>query len=80
MIHLTRLDRSTLYLNPDLIEHMESTPDTVVAMTNGQRFMVREGAEEVVQKVVEFRRRVLLGPRGVPEVAGRRDHDPAPGE
>jgi flagellar protein FlbD len=42
---------------------VESTPDTVVVMDNGQRFMVLETADELVEKVIEFRRRL-----GVPSI------------
>lgn len=58
MIRLTRINRVPLVLNADLIEHVETTPDTVIAMTNGQKFMVLESAEEVIQKVIEFRRAI----------------------
>ena len=36
MIQLTRLNHVPFYLNPDLIEHMETTPDTVLTLTTGQ--------------------------------------------
>lgn len=59
MIRLTRLNHALMVLNSDLIEHIDVTPDTVVTLTNGQILRVRETAEEVVQRIVEFRRRVL---------------------
>ena len=59
MIQLTRLNHAPLIVNADLIEHVEVTPDTVVALTNGQKFMVLETAEEVVEKVIEFRRAIM---------------------
>jgi len=59
MIQLTRLNHVPLIVNADLIEHVEVTPDTVVALTTGQKFMVLESAEEVVEKVIQFRK-VLL--------------------
>ncbi len=59
MIQLTRLNRSPLILNSDLIEHIEVTPDTVITLTNGQRYMVLESAQEVVQKVISFRRAIV---------------------
>jgi flagellar protein FlbD len=59
MIKLTRLNRVPLIVNADLIEHIEVTPDTVVALTNGQKFLVLESAEEVMDKVIEFRRAIL---------------------
>jgi flagellar protein FlbD len=58
MIRLTRLNRVPLVLNSDLIEHIEVTPDTVIALTNGQILRVIESAEEVVDRVIEFRRRI----------------------
>lgn len=58
MIQLTRLNLASFYLNPDLIEHLEETPDTVITMTTGHRFVVREGAEEVVGRVMEYRRKL----------------------
>jgi flagellar protein FlbD len=59
MIQLTRLNHVPLIVNADLIEHVEVTPDTVVALTNGQKFMVLESAEEVVDKVIQYRQTLL---------------------
>lgn len=59
MIHLTRINQAPLVLNEDLIEHMETTPDTVITMTNGQKFVVRESSDEVIRRVIEFRREIL---------------------
>ena len=67
MIQLTRINRVPLVLNSDLIEHMESTPDTVIALTTGQKLVVMESADEVIEKVIEFRR--LIGCRPVPLTA-----------
>ena len=58
MIQLTRINRTPLVLNADLIEHIETTPDTVISLTNGQKFVVLETAEEVIQRVIGFRREV----------------------
>lgn len=59
MIRLTRINHIPLVLNADLIEHIEITPDTVIAMTSGQKFIVLESAYEVIRKVVDFRRLIL---------------------
>jgi flagellar protein FlbD len=61
MIQLTRLNHVPLIVNADLIEHVEVTPDTVVALTTGQKFMVLESAEEVVEKVIQFRKAIMSG-------------------
>ena len=58
MIHLTRLNHSALVVNSDLIEHIEATPDTVLSLTTGQKITVLETADEVVDRIVSFRRRI----------------------
>lgn len=58
MIQLTRINRVPLVLNSDLIEHVEATPDTVVSLTNGQKLVVLETVDEIVRRVIEFRRAV----------------------
>lgn len=64
MIRLTRINRVPLVLNSDLIEHVEVTPDTVIALTTGQKYIVMESADEVIQKVIEFRRSIATSPGG----------------
>lgn len=61
MIPLTRINGTQLFLNSDLIEHLEVTPDTVVSLTNGQKFVVLETPEEVAKRVMEFRRSIHRG-------------------
>jgi flagellar protein FlbD len=58
MISLTRLSREPVVVNSDLIALIESNPDTVLKLTTGEYVRVRESGEEVVERVVEFRRRV----------------------
>ena len=65
MIRLTRLNRAPLVLNSDLIEHIDVTPDTVITLTTGQILRVRETAEEVIHRIVRFRREIF-GPDGLP--------------
>jgi flagellar protein FlbD len=61
MIHLTRINRIPLVLNSDVIEHIEMTPDTVISLTNGQKFVVLETSDEVIRKVIDFRREICRG-------------------
>jgi flagellar protein FlbD len=63
MIRVTRLNHVPIVLNADLIEHIEVTPDTVIVLTTGQRFMVLETADEVVERVVAFRRSIFAPER-----------------
>jgi flagellar protein FlbD len=58
MIRLTRISHSPIVLNADLIQSIESTPDTVITLTSGQKLMVRESSVEVVDLVVAYRRRI----------------------
>lgn len=75
MIRLTRINHAAMVLNSDLIEHIENTPDTVITLTTGQKFMVLESVEEVIRRVIEFRRNIcervltcsVLASRAAPE-------------
>lgn len=64
MIKVHRLggNEPDLVINSDLIETVETTPDTVITLTTGHKIIVHEPADEVIRKVVEFKRRVFLGP------------------
>ncbi len=58
MIALTRLNGTKYYLNADLIVTVEGTPDTVISLTNGTKFVVRNRPEDVVQMIVQYQRLV----------------------
>ncbi|MGC4055428.1 MAG: flagellar FlbD family protein [Paludibaculum sp.] len=62
MIRLTRLNLEPIVINSDLIECVESTPDTVLKLTNGQRLMVRESLDDVIARVIEYRRAIAVAP------------------
>ena len=62
MVKLTRLNDSKVVINADLIEFVESLPDTIVTMTTGQKLMVKESVEEVIKLVVEYKRNILTVP------------------
>jgi flagellar protein FlbD len=59
MIVVTRLNRSRFAVNPDLVERIQATPDTTLLMVDGATFIVTETLDEVVEKIVAFRARVL---------------------
>jgi flagellar protein FlbD len=63
MIRVTRINNNSILLNSDLIELIETVPDTTIALTTGQRLFVRESADEILARIIEFRRRIA----GVPE-------------
>ncbi|MEM8667602.1 MAG: flagellar FlbD family protein [Planctomycetota bacterium] len=54
MIKLTRLDGEPFVLNADLIRYIERRPDTFVTLTSGDRIVVSESMDEVIQKAVEY--------------------------
>jgi flagellar protein FlbD len=63
MIEMTRLNGHLVVVNAELIETVESTPDTVVALTSGKKLVVLESPGEVVERVVQYRQRVGLSNR-----------------
>jgi len=52
MIEVTRINHLPLVLNSDLIEHIESTPDTIISLINGQKLVVLESVQEVVRREI----------------------------
>jgi len=65
MIHVTRLNHEDLILNADLIEMIESTPDTVLTLLTGKKMMVLESPVEVMARVLQYRQKagpVLVRP------------------
>jgi len=63
LIELTKLQNSKIVVNADLIEFVESTPDTLITMTTGKKLMVKESVEDVVKAVVVYKRRFTSTPR-----------------
>ncbi len=61
MIQLTRLNKHPLAVNSDLIKFVEQAPDTVITLVTGEKIVVLEKAQEVLDLVVQFRRSVLQG-------------------
>lgn len=58
MIFLTRLNKVPVVVNAELIKLIESTPDTLITLINGDHFMVRESVEDVVDKAIDYARQV----------------------
>lgn len=65
MIRVTRINEAELVINADLIEFVESTPDTMITLTTGKKILVQESISEVIDRVAAFKRK-----------ASRRDSDP----
>ena len=62
MIRLKRLNGTEFVLNNDLIKYIESTPDTLITLTSGEKLLVRESVEEVINKSTNFRKRLFQEP------------------
>lgn len=62
MIKLTRINGKEYYLNCELIETLESTPDTVVTLTDGKKYVVAETPEKILEKIIEYKKRIFNGP------------------
>jgi flagellar protein FlbD len=69
VIRLTRLNGQEFAINSDLIKFIEKAPDTVITLTSGEKIIVRENTDQIVERVVAFRQAVLAG---LPSVS----HDP----
>ena len=61
MIEVTRFNDSTFLVNADLIETIEETPDTVITLANGRKYIVTEKAEEIKSKVIEYKKKIFSG-------------------
>lgn len=73
MILLTRLNGTQLGINPDLIERVDSSGDTVVSLIDATKYVVAESPADVVERIIEFRGRVLAeADRALSQAGGTR--------
>ncbi|MGB5107747.1 MAG: flagellar FlbD family protein [Candidatus Zixiibacteriota bacterium] len=61
MIKVTRFNGQAIIINADLIEFVEEIPDTIVSLSTGKKIMVKENSDEIIDKVVGYRRATLIG-------------------
>lgn len=61
VIEVHMFDDSKIVLNSDLIEFIEATPDTVISLSTGKKVIVKEKVPEIIDRIVEFRRRLVAG-------------------
>ena len=59
MIELTRLNEVKFSINPELIEIVETTPDTVITLTTGRKFIVNESRQEIKNLVLSYKREIF---------------------
>ncbi|MBQ5491337.1 MAG: flagellar FlbD family protein [Treponema sp.] len=58
MIEVTRLNGKKYWINPHQIESMEQKPDLTISLLSGNQIVVKDTPEEIIQKVVDYRRRI----------------------
>ena len=57
-IQVTRLDGKIYWVNPHQIESMEENPDLTISLLSGKKVVVREKPDEVISRIVEYRRKI----------------------
>lgn len=60
MIELKKLNGTAIFVNPDLIRAVESTPDTVVNFIDGESILVKDSPQEIIASIVSFRRKYSI--------------------
>jgi flagellar protein FlbD len=60
MIYLKRMNNKEFILNVDLIEFIEESPDTIITLTNGHTMSVTERSEEIIKKIIEYKRKIFI--------------------
>ena len=63
MIRVTRLNGKEFVVNAQLIQFVEETPDTVITLLNHEKIVVKEGADEVIRRVIQFERSLRTFPK-----------------
>lgn len=70
MIVLTRLNNTRFAVNPDLIERIQSSPDTTITLVSGTSYIVTESMDEVIEMIANYRAGVIARARAIPVVDG----------
>ena len=58
MIDVLRLDGKKYWVNPHMIESMETTPDLTLTMLSGKKIIVRNSPDEIINKIIEYRKKL----------------------
>ena len=56
MIKVIRINDKEMIINAEMIEFVESTPDTIISLSSGKKILVKDTVDEVIGKVMEYRR------------------------
>lgn len=60
MICLTRTNGTQFYINPELIQTVEQTPDTIITLINSKKILVKDTPQEIAERFIEYRRKTLV--------------------
>ncbi len=58
MIKVTKLNGDVIYINSNLIEFIEETPDTMITLTTGKKIIVKEKIDEIIDRIIEYNRKI----------------------
>ncbi len=78
MILVTRLNGSVFALNPDLVERADCTPDTVLTLVDGTKYIIAESVPEFIDSVRYYRASLMAQASGIGETAGTPGNDDEP--
>jgi flagellar protein FlbD len=59
VIFITRTNGTRIYINPDLIQTVEATPDTVITLVSSKKMIVKDTPQEIAERYIEYRRKVM---------------------
>lgn len=60
MIQVTQLNGKKYWINPHMIEKMESLPDLTLTLLSGRKLIIKDSPEEVIQKIIEYRNKIAF--------------------
>ena len=61
MIKVTGLNKKEFIINSDQIEKMEEIPECLITLVNGNKYIVLESCEEIIEKIIAYKHRILIG-------------------
>jgi flagellar protein FlbD len=60
VIFITQRNGSKIYINPELIQTVESTPDTIITLVSNKKLIVKDTPQEIAERFIEYRRKTLV--------------------
>lgn len=63
MIACKKINGQNIYINAELIEFIESTPDTIITTTTGKKIIVLDTVDEVIQRIIDYKKKIFEGAR-----------------